>query len=300
MKITCPNCRFDREVDEATLPARAAMATCPKCKHRFKFRELPATMFAHAQVIVEHERPEPRKPNVEEQPAVTPPQPSPDEDLWTELESLNDDADHPEGDTPDSEPTVAVLPAWEKAQGGYPQALVQTFLDVLANPKTFFRTMPVGLGFLKPLLFFLILVEVVAISQAMWQLFGIVPPSALTEGLGHNLQAAIALVLYPVEVTVFLVLDATINHIFLRLFRADTKGFEGTFRASTYSAAPMLLMIVPYIGLPLAMIGGTVYKYLGLRYVHGASPKQVIAALTVPMLLTVAIAVLGILLTGGV
>lgn len=185
-----------------------------------------------------------------------------------------------------------------KSRHQLPPGLCADLCGCFEQAQNLFQFMPVGQGYVKPLLF-LILVEIIAISQAVWQLFGILPASLLTEGLGHTLQAAIALILYPVEITAFLILDATINHTFLRLLRADTKGFEGTFRASTYSAAPMLLSCIPYIGLPLAMIGTTIYKYLGLRYVHNASPKQVIAALTIPVLLTMAIAVLSILLTGS-
>ncbi|GAB1411169.1 hypothetical protein MASR1M90_23230 [Desulfovibrionales bacterium] len=308
MKITCPNCGFTRNVDETALSPRAAMATCPQCTHRFKFRDItPAASHATGAdsaptlpkqpMPAEQPHPEPRPTQHDAEPphsVLTPADPPHDDDLWKELEAFHHDADQAQENSP-----CFVLPAWEKADTNYPQAFVQTFVDVLSKPKTFFQFMPVGQGYVKPLLFFLILVEIIAISQAVWQLFGILPASLLTEGLGHTLQAAIALILYPVEITAFLILDATINHTFLRLLRADTKGFEGTFRASTYSAAPMLLSCIPYIGLPLAMIGTTIYKYLGLRYVHNASPKQVIAALTIPVLLTMAIAVLSILLTGS-
>jgi hypothetical protein len=66
-----------------------------------------------------------------------------------------------------------------------------------------------------------------------------------------------------------------------------------------YSAAPMLLMIIPYIGLPLAMIGVVVYKFLGLRHVHGATSKQILAVLVLPMLLAMTVAIILTLLTGG-
>jgi len=169
---------------------------------------------------------------------------------------------------------------------------------VLTNPKGFFTAMPVGHGLLKPLLFFLIIIQAVALSQSIWQLLGILPPSPLTENLSDSLQAGLVLILYPLEVCAFLFLDTAINHFFLHLFKASTKGFEGTFRAEAYSAAPMLLMIIPFIGLPLAMIGTTVYKFLGLRHVHGASNKQVLAALILPMLLALAVAVILTLISG--
>lgn len=38
MRILCPLCGFGREIDEAKIPPRAQMATCPKCQHKFRFR----------------------------------------------------------------------------------------------------------------------------------------------------------------------------------------------------------------------------------------------------------------------
>lgn len=45
MQITCPECRFTREVDENKIPARSQVATCPKCQTKFKFRNLPEEEF---------------------------------------------------------------------------------------------------------------------------------------------------------------------------------------------------------------------------------------------------------------
>ena len=321
MNIICPQCGFGRAVNEEKLPPKAVMATCPKCQHRFKFREVtppepsapqpepdtkaaltvPAEQAAPDQDTPiqasgqisgqAHAEPLPR---AEKAPSAAPH----DEDLWSGLAALKED-DEEDISHIESRPEPS-LPTWEKAGSGYPQAFAQTFLDVLARPKAFFSAMPVGHGILKPLLFFLIIIQAVALSQSVWQLLGIIPPSMLTENLGRSLQAALVLVLYPLEVCIFLFLDTAINHFFLRLFKADTKGFEGTFRAAAYSAAPMLLMIVPYIGLPLAMIGVVVYKYLGLRHVHGATSKQVLAVLVLPMLLAMVVAIVLTLVTGGV
>ncbi|MFR0874218.1 MAG: YIP1 family protein [Bilophila wadsworthia] len=37
MLIRCPECRFERQIDENAIPANAAMATCPHCQYRFRF-----------------------------------------------------------------------------------------------------------------------------------------------------------------------------------------------------------------------------------------------------------------------
>jgi predicted Zn finger-like uncharacterized protein len=309
MNITCPKCGFGRTVNAEKLPTKAVMATCPKCQHRFKFREIPAEHIepetaSPAQppaaepetqaAAVQAATPDPA---TESPAAPQPPSPAQaqDEDLWNELSALKEDDEGPETEV---RPETS-LPLWERASSGYPRAFVQTFLEVVATPKTFFSAMPVGHGMLRPLLFFLVIIQAVALSQAIWQLLGIIPPSVFTENLGRTIQAALVLVLYPLEVCLFLFLDTAINHFFLRLFRADTKGFEGTFRAVVYSSAPMLLMIIPYIGLPLAMIGVVIYKFLGLRHVHGATTKQVLAVLVLPMLLAMTVAIILTLLTGG-
>jgi predicted Zn finger-like uncharacterized protein len=312
MNITCPKCGFGRTVNEEKLPPKAVMATCPKCRHRFKFREIAPLEHIESDTqsppLVPPVTPErPDMPEEAQAPVqadqappgrVESPAPPPDEDLWNELAALNEDGEEDHFNA-EQRPEPS-LPLWERVESGYPRAFAQTFLDVLANPKAFFSAMPVGHGILKPLLFFLIIVQAVALSQSIWQLLGIIPPSALTENLDNTLQAALSLILYPLEVCVFLFLDTAMNHFFLRLFKANTKGFEGTFRAGTYSSAPMLLMIVPYIGLPLAMIGVVVYKFLGLRHVHGATNKQVLAVLILPMLLAMAVAIILTLLAGGI
>ena len=304
MNIVCPNCGFSRNVSTTNLPPRAIMATCPKCAHRFKFRELsiPETSQSEVQgqptgsesVLPPESPPTPSElpPSVPLQPA----EPVRDDDLWQELAELGDGKqdDAENSDTTDSwpmtEPPTPTLPAWEQATSNYPRAFVQTIVDMFTNPRAFFQAMPVGHGLFKPLFFFLIITQCVAVALALWQLAGVLPPSTLTEEWGHNTQAALALILYPFQATIFLFLDAGINHLVLRLLKADSKGFEGTFRAEAYSTAPMLLMVIPFIGLPMAMIGMTVYKFLGLRHVHGASSKQILIVLFLPALLALAIA----------
>ncbi|XPV75273.1 MAG: YIP1 family protein [Desulfovibrio sp.] len=40
MRIICPDCGFTREIDENKVPAKAQLATCPKCQLKFQFRVL--------------------------------------------------------------------------------------------------------------------------------------------------------------------------------------------------------------------------------------------------------------------
>jgi len=284
MRISCPNCGFSRDVPPEKLPKRSVRATCPKCSHKFPFTpEEPET----------HRQPD-------ASPATPPTDPSQADDLWEALDALRPDASPSPGDEPPAEKhedpeehhsLEPVPPAWEATHPSSAAAYLATLKDILFSPGRFFRTLPVGAGYTKPLLFFLILAEAMAIVQALWHLLGILPPAPLTEGLGHTAQATLALILYPLQISFFLFLDTIVNHFFLHLFRGAHKGFEGTFRAQAYSAAPMVLLVIPYLGLPMAVVATTVYKFLALRHVHGTDAYRVLGALVVPVLLMLAVAI---------
>ncbi len=312
MRITCPNCGFSRDVPPEKLPQRPVRATCPQCRHKFPFTPAP--------------------PAAAPAPAAEPntPPPSANADVWESLEAMSGplqvssppaDTDATEEDSsplrhketpfltneediPDSTSSAGdvepIPPTWETETASPLAAYLDTLRTILFSPVRFFRTLPVGAGYTKPLLFFLILAEAVAIAQALWQLAGILPPAPLTEGLGHTGQATVALLLYPLQISFFLFLDTVVNHFFLHLFRGARRGFEGTFRAQAYSAAPMLLLIIPYLGLPMAIVATTVYKFLALRHVHGTEPYRVLAALVVPIALMFAVAILLTWLTGTI
>ncbi|SIO18735.1 zinc-ribbon domain-containing protein [Halodesulfovibrio marinisediminis] len=40
MLITCPECQFARNINASSIPAKAQLATCPRCKTKFRFRIL--------------------------------------------------------------------------------------------------------------------------------------------------------------------------------------------------------------------------------------------------------------------
>lgn len=109
MEIICPECHFGREVDESKIPARSQVATCPKCKTKFQFRELPEEPAAESEEtmvpIAEQEQAEPApetpEPAREVQatlPVETAPQAEP-EAIPTEEEPVKEEAVQDEGPT---------------------------------------------------------------------------------------------------------------------------------------------------------------------------------------------------------
>lgn len=104
MKIVCPQCDFEREVPEDRLPGSSAIATCPRCRHRFRIS---------------------RDGVVEDMPASTPP-PSPGPSL-------------PDGDDP--LPPGAIIPGASSdavQPGDEPEAPAgtSTAREVPENPQT--------------------------------------------------------------------------------------------------------------------------------------------------------------------
>lgn len=116
MDVTCPQCGFYREIPDNAIPATAKLATCPKCQHKFRFREdEPSEAAAPADEGFGFESPEtgqaaaPRRDEPEPPPHVTPSAPErehPKEpsaagqarkeqprDLWSSLEDMGEPAD---------------------------------------------------------------------------------------------------------------------------------------------------------------------------------------------------------------
>ncbi len=99
MLITCPECNFTRDVRDDKLPERAQVATCPKCKHKFKFRDLPPE--ADAQPVNDdrsQERPTQEPPTPEQ---ATQEQPAPE---------VSGEKTQREEDQPESRPEAESAP----------------------------------------------------------------------------------------------------------------------------------------------------------------------------------------------
>lgn len=109
MRITCPQCGFFREIPDAKAPVTPTMATCPKCRHRFRFRPQPAPTVEESFVTAEPGVSSWRRPAARQERAATPPA------AW---ESLEDPAAEtapedlaPSGPTPVADATFAPEPA---------------------------------------------------------------------------------------------------------------------------------------------------------------------------------------------
>jgi len=344
MNIVCPDCGYARQVPDEKLPPKAAMATCPKCGSRFKFREISPTTPEPAPVrevagAGEADRPDPVAAPVPDPPAeplepgsfreparsttssgqddpkptkydLTDPEeletPLPskeEEDIWSRLESFDDPKEEDDTPPPTSPRETGDVP-WENLeQHGFFRGFMLTAKKVMRHPVTFFSAMPVGGGYGKPLVFYLLIAELQAVAQFIWQISGLLPPMNDMQGggmIGLGLMgfgSALTLVMYPVMLTLMLFFIVGINHICLTLLKASNKGFEGTFRAVTYGSAPMLLSIFPIFGSLIGALWSMVSTFFGYRQIHGTTTLRVVLAMLLPVLILTGVSL--VMVTGS-
>ncbi len=276
MQITCPKCGFTKEIPEEKIPPRAQMATCPKCSHRFKFRELVS--------LEEREK----EHNEERETGETQ-----ERDLWSELASM-------EGKKEEAEEEKRYYIGkkevpWEELEKiGFFNGLFYTIKEVCLSPSKFFKSMPVTGGFMRPLIFYLLISEIYTAFRLIWKPLGFMnflqgyTSVPVTIGL-HGTSTLLLLILYPLFLTTLLFIGTAINHLCLLLVKDGAGGFEGTFRVLCYSSAPMIITVIPLVGPIVGLIWSGVCNFLGFKYAHGTSTAKVVLAMLLPFFFAIAL-----------
>lgn len=292
MKIVCPECSFARNVPDEKIPPKTKIATCPKCGHRFQFRQVPSTS----------ELTDPLDPLAPSS-GSSQPQP-PEEDIWDSLSAMAPTPDPSRqkeepsslgaGDFhgSDKRPSQAIVP-WEHLdQWGFFPGFMETIKQVMLHPVEFFGKATFAPGMGKALVFYLLVAEIQALAQFFWQMTGVVPmmgDSAGGAALGLGMMgmgSAFILLMYPLLLTIMLFAMVGINHLCLRIFQAADQGFGGTFKAVTYGSAPMVLAVFPLVGPLAGALWTMVTTFFGYKYIHRTTTTKVVLAMLLPVLFT--------------
>lgn len=180
---------------------------------------------------------------------------------------------------------------------GFFPGLFMTIRLILLSPRLFFSVMPVGGGLAKPLTFAILLSMIQGLFQYFWELAGLsttIGPSGAEAGDGFSgtAGALMMLLLMPAFIAAGQFIVTGIYHLLLILMRADSQGFEGTFRALAYANAPLILGIFPMpvagieIGwMILAAFWGLFLTILGLKHIHRAPYSKIVPVALIPLLL---------------
>lgn len=333
MRILCPMCGFAREMDETKVPARAQMATCPKCAHKFRFRVVDdleagaAPLSAPAPLKQQGDNPVGVTGSFPAGQDLSASQPDPmakqraaATDAWKRLQNPPPQAPE-QGEAAQGLPQPQAAPAAEawtspdapKSTGssvpfedlprhGFFPGLWGTIRQVLTGPAAFFRSMPAVGGMAKPLVFHLLLAEFMILCQYLWGLSGIGAaaqylgnPELMDMGLGMAQAAPVLLfIIYPLLLVLRLMLMTGVIHLLLRLLRSGEAGAEATFRVLCYAASPLVLGLIPGFGPLLGGAWSIGLTILGLKYVHRTRISAPMFAVLLPILMMLA-AVLGLM-----
>ncbi|MDR3074111.1 MAG: zinc-ribbon domain-containing protein [Deltaproteobacteria bacterium] len=285
MQIHCPICGHSREVNLEKIPPTAEFATCPKCRHRFRFRVLD--------------------PDTEERPV--PPAPKPEHaDVWDAVDSLQDrwkeqdaaaqPADSREGPqtgrTARSPGREEVPIPWENPRRlGFFRSFLNTTLWALLRPSYFFGALTKRPALLPAFLYYLIFGYLQSIFQLLWlPMFLNVVREPLIERVGEESFATLVsgfelsahtpmLLALPFSLAIQLFLSAGMIHLFIRLMAPQEADFSLAIKVTAYASASVVLTAIPLAGLFLGFAGHFVLMLIGCRSAFKLSWGRSLAAI---------------------
>lgn len=220
------------------------------------------------------------------------------EDIWRKLERLDD------AETPRQSPAEDWKPAGEDAQAsveapwerldrhGFFGGLWRTTSRAMFHPGLFFEALPVDKGLGRPLAYYVILSLLGhalmlpwALTTAELMLSWISSPvvAGWLQSLLSPQNQAMHTLLMPVLSTVQIFFTTSILHVSLFVFQGGGRGYEATFRAMAYSAAPLILYLIPFLGPVIANIWSLAVLIVGLRRIQRTSYLQVLLAMLLPV-----------------
>ncbi len=263
-RIACPHCGFTAEIPTERIPLKARFASCPRCRERFPLR--------------------PDNPSSPTLPGKTTLSGGNSTNIaYAAGQPLKADR----GPSP-----------WEdRGRLGLWKGIYRSFLDTLLSPAVFFRTMHTRQGLKEPLAIGILFGAIGLIMGlfrdfvlSMWGYGGGV--QMLSSGVDSPILLSGLMVLSPLIVCVGIFSMSGVLHLFLRIFRAASQGFEGTFRVVAYGQATQIFGVVPILG---GLVGGLWFLailIIGVREIHETTYSRVILAFLMPLLLIVTMAMI--------
>lgn len=226
-----------------------------------------------------------------EPPASPPPPPS-----WGEPPPPTG---YPEGAPPPPGGFAAPpLPWEERERRGFFPALIETIKLLVTSPTEAFARARESGDYLSPILFAVIVGWVMTVIGQLWSLLfqgawlGMLPPD-MRDQIGPMLAGGaasfvITLVIAPVLIVIGLFIWSGIVHLCLMMLgghKDSTAGYEGTFRAVSYSYVSSLAQIIPFFGGLIALVWNVILVVIGLVRMHRTSQGKALGAVLIPIVL---------------
>ncbi len=167
------------------------------------------------------------------------------------------------------------------------RSFVETTVQVVRQPASFFAQLPRRAGYLNPAVYAIACIVISALLSLITYLVTGVPPVANIFGLTDPASSPEVLILLDTLGSSLLgiFLGAAVTHVAVRIVVGhENSGLQATFRVMAYSAALLLLDWIPYVGWVFTLYSIYV-TVVGIREVHRTTTGKAVGAVLLPLLL---------------
>ena len=167
-------------------------------------------------------------------------------------------------------------------------SFTRTLLGALFHAPDFFRHVKCHFSVIRPILFYVLLSVFQVLCARLWSIKALRELSAtatdpqtlaMAEQLMQSMNMPLMLLITPFFSVLQAVFLAGIYHLMIRMVQPDRADFATTLRVVCYSAAPLVLCIVPMFGSVLATVWSVACVFLGCRYALRLSWLRTVLAL---------------------
>ena len=192
---------------------------------------------------------------------------------------------------------LEIVPAWEVPGTGLVRRFFATLRQILSAPSLLFYGLKID-NFGRALSFAWILCTLAVCFSMLYSLWSLdrdpqailrnlqIPPGTNPQEVIEALRGRLLVGLYtsPLLGLLNLFLSALLYHLGVWLLARQHRGFVATFRATAYGCAPLILAVVPFIGLLIGGLGTIALQVLALSAVHRLPPLRASVAVILPTL----------------
>ncbi|MFW5951159.1 MAG: YIP1 family protein [Gemmatimonadota bacterium] len=189
---------------------------------------------------------------------------------------------------------------WPPAEDDSPLAAFgETWRSATFDPAAFFRRVPRDGGTGAAVVYYLVIVVLVAGASLVWNSLSLVTGGQLDElglGTGAALSPLVTFLLTPGILLALLFVGAAITHMILSLFDGASNGFGTTIRVFAYAYSPGIFGVVPFIGGLIGSVWMVVLLVVGLKEAHETDGWKTAVAVLLPFALLLGLLVLSFLM----
>lgn len=213
-------------------------------------------------------------------------------------------------------PVLTDVPWDKESKGDWAGAFYSTLKASLVDPVSFFQAVAKGQGFLRPLVYAVIISMVVFIVAAAYQAgFGFLElapqlAGSLKQALFPALISGPLLILFfgilgligvPIAAGVGLLIEAALFHLGLLILGSARRDFTATFRTVCYCMGPHVFQVIPLLGGMVSGIWVIVLCVIGIKTVHETTYTRSTLVVFLPLILCCGLLILFLVtIAGGV